>query len=108
MYVQSSLDSMQQVFTQNIWWHCHKTPHLKCVFIRSKKNLVTLTDKRLTRISQLTVDFDSLFNDEDYENFFDLKNIFRVSNDNILNRFYRILVEAAEYEKTKWMLTGEI
>ena len=54
------------------------------------------------------VDRDRFLNNKDYENFFDLKNQFSISNDNDFNRFHRNLIEAAEIDRKKWMLINEV
>ena len=54
------------------------------------------------------VDRDRFLNDKDYENFFDLKNQFSISNDNDFNRFHRNLIEAAKSDRKKWMLINEV
>ena len=73
------------------------------------KVFFTLTDKWLTKKSrQLMVDRDRFLNDKDYENFFDLKNQFSISNDNDLNRFHRNFIEAPESDRKKWMRINEV
>ena len=75
--------------------HFRKALHLKNVLSVMTKILFTLTDKWLSRKSrQLMVDRDRFLNDKDYENFFDLKNQFSISNDNDFNRFHRNLIKA--------------
>ena len=109
MYVQNSLDSMLQVFTENFTTALSKSAPLKKCFIRNDKIFFTLTDNWLTRKSrQLMVDRDRFLNDKDYENFFDLKNQFSTSNDNDFNRFHRNLIETAESDREKWMLINEV
>ena len=109
MYVQYNLESMLQVFTENLTIALSKNASLKKCFIRNDKSFFTLTDKWLTRKSrQLMVDRDGFLNDKDYENFFNLKNRFSISNDNDSNRFHRNLIEAAESDRKKWMLINEV
>ena len=89
MYVQNNLDSMLQVFTENFTTALSKSAPLKKCFIQNDKSFFTLTDKWLTRKSrQLMVDRDRFLNDKDYENFFDLKNQFSISDDNSFNKFH--------------------
>ena len=54
------------------------------------------------------VDRDRFLNDKDYENSFDIRNQFSISNDNNFNRFHRNLIEAAESDRKKWMLINEV
>ena len=108
MYVQNTLDSMLQVFTENFTTALSKSAPLQKCFIRNDKSFFTLTDKWLTRKSrELMVDRDRFLNDKDCENFFDLKNQFSISNDHNFNRFHRNLIEAAKSDK-KWMLINEV
>ena len=109
IYVQNNLDSMLQVFTENFTTALSKKAPLKKCFIRIDNSFFTLTDKWLTRKSrQLMVDRDRFLNDKDYENFIDLKNQFRINNDNNFNRFHRNHIEAAESDRKKWMLINEV
>ena len=109
MYVQNNLDSMLQVFTENITIALSKNAPLKKCFIRNYKSFLKLTDKWLTRKSrQLMVDRDRFLNAKDYESFFDLNNQFSISNDNDFNRYHRNLIEAAENDRKKWMLINEV
>ena len=108
MSVQKNLDSILQVFSENFAIALSKNAPLKKYFIVNDKSFFTLTDKWLTRKArQLMVDRDSFLNDEDYENFFDLKKQFSVSNDNDFNRFHRNLIEAEESDRQK-MLINEV
>ena len=66
IYVQSSLESMPQVFTQNLTVALTQNAPFKKYFLSEIKKNFTLTDKWLPRNSQLTVNRDGILNDEEY------------------------------------------
>ena len=97
MYVQSSLESLIQFFSQTFTAALSQNSPLKKCFIRIDKNIFTVTDKRLTRkLRQLMFDRDKFLNAKDYEKLFDLKKKLIIYNDNDFNRLHRNFIEAVK------------
>ena len=99
LYVQNNLDSMLQVFTENITIAPTENVPLKNV-LSEMKNFFLLKDKWLTRkSSQLMVDRDRFLNHKDYENFFDLKNQFSILITTFSTAFMEIILKQQKMTK---------